>query len=80
MKNLKKLIATVLLTVSLSAAALADCEPPAPGQMPTGPCASSPATTPDDSVAPGEIPTPPASNALDLIDAAEVALWTLLLF
>lgn len=79
MTNLKRLSAAVVLTFVLAVAALADCEF-VPGQIPTGPCPSSPVTTSDNSVVPGETPGPPTSDTVDVIGIAEVALSVLSLF
>ena len=70
MKNLKRLVAAIALTLALGLSAFAGitetppCAPPEPGQTSTPPCATA-QLTPDDSAAPGQTQTPPASSATD---------------
>ena len=81
MGNLKRLLVSFTLTCVLAVSAFAGetpYPPCAPGQTESPPCSSQSVT--DDSTAPGETQGPPASQALDVIDLAEVAVWSLLLF
>ena len=77
MTKLKRLGAAVVLLLALGLTAFADCTP---GIMGTPPCAGVVQTAPDDPTAPGIIGGPPASNSVDLISVAEIALNSLLLF
>ena len=79
MRNLKRLGAAVVLTFALGLTAFADCAPPAPGEVPTIPCAAA-QLTPDDSASPGETSAPPASNEVDILSVADMALDLLLIF
>ena len=83
MEKLRKLAVSFTLMSVLAMAAFAgetQTPPCAPGELLTPPCSSAPQTATDDSSAPGETLTPPVSNAVDVIDIAEAALWSLLLF
>ena len=85
MKNLKRLGATVVLTLALGLTALAGemetppCAPPTPGEIETPPCAAA-QMTPDDSTAPGGISTPAAANTVDIFSVVDAAMDLLLLF
>jgi hypothetical protein len=69
MKNLKRLVAAVVLTSVLGLSAFAGetdtppCAPPAPGDTQTPPCTGIQAAAPDP--APGQTDTPPALLAAD---------------
>ncbi len=78
MSYLKRLGAAVVVTLVVAVAASADC--PVPGIMNGPPCVSAAQTAPDDPTAPGIMQGPPASNSVDLISIAEIALNSLLLF
>jgi hypothetical protein len=80
MTYLKRLSAAVVLTLVVGLSAFADCPQPAPGIMDTPPCIPATQTAPDDSAAPGQMEAPPASDSVDLISVAEIALNSLLLF
>ena len=82
MGNLKRLFVSFTLMSVLAVAAFAgetESPPCAPGQTSTPPCSSAPVTSGDDAT-PGQVDGPPASNTVDVIDLAEAALWSLLLF
>ena len=81
MKNLKRLGLSFTLIAVLSTAGLAGetpMPPCAPGETQSPPCNSQSVT--DGSTAPGETSGPPASDAVDVIGIAEIALRSLLLF
>ena len=83
MKTLKRLGATIALTLVFAFAAFADCLPPDPGQMNTPPCLGA-QITPDDPVAsaePSESSTSSPSNAIEISETAiDVLLSALSLF
>jgi hypothetical protein len=78
MKNLKRLVAAVLLTCVLGLSAFAGetdtppCAPPEPGQTMTPPCTGQMAS--DNSTLPGETNAPPASSAGHLVAEAAISL------
>jgi len=79
MNTSRKLGAAFVLTIVLGLTAFADCPQPIPGQTDTMPCAAA-QLTPDDFAAPGETSTPPASNEVDILSVADMALNLLLIF
>lgn len=76
MTYLKRIGAAVVLTLALGLHAFG-C---VPGQIEMPPCLPAAQTAPDDPTAPGIMGTPSASNSVDLISVAELALNSLLLF
>ena len=74
MKTLKRLGSAIALMCVLAFAALADCQPPIPGQVDTPPCSSA-QITPDDPVAPTE---PSASSTSSVIEISVTTLDVLL--
>jgi len=74
MKTLKRLGSAIALTCVLAFAALADCQPPIPGQVDTPPCSSA-QKTPDDPVVPTE---PSASSISSVIEISVTTLDVLL--
>jgi hypothetical protein len=81
MEKLKTLALAFTLMFVLAAFAFAgetSGPPCAPGQTETMPCSSQ--SLNDGSTAPGQTSTPPASDAVDVIGIAEVALSVLSLF
>ena len=74
MKILKRLGAAIALTLLISFAAFADCQPPVPGQVDTPPCSSA-QVTPDDPVVPAE---PNASSTSSVIEISVTTLDVLL--
>ena len=79
MKNMKKLIASVALTVFVAVSVIADCDPTAPGQIPTVPCSAAQPTS-DESTDPGQTETPPAADSVDVVYVVEDTLIALLIF
>ena len=81
MTNLKRLIAVLVLVLTLSLTAFADC--PVPGQIET-PCLPSAPSTSDDPTSPGQMDTPPnavtESLSLELSSLVEFAFNALTLF
>ena len=72
MKILKRLGAAIALTLLLSFAAFADCQPPVPGQVDTPPCSSA-QITPDDPV----VSTEPSASVTSNSAGVEISVTTL---
>ena len=72
MKALKRVGAAIALTLLLSFAAFADCQPPVPGQVDTPPCSSA-QITPDDPVASAE----PSESVTSNSAGVEISVTTL---
>ena len=72
MKILKRLGAAIALTLLISFAAFADCQPPVPGQVDTPPCSSA-QITPDDPVASAE----PSESVTSNSAGVEISVTTL---
>jgi len=72
MKILKRLGAAIALTLLLSFAAFADCQPPLPGEVNTPPCSSA-QITPDDPVASAE----PSESITSNSASVEISVTTL---
>ena len=72
MKILKRLGAAIALTLLLSFAAFADCQPPVPGQVDTPPCSSA-QITPDDPAASEE----PSESVTSNSAGVEISVTTL---
>ena len=70
MKTLKRLGSAIALMCVLALAALADCQPPIPGQVDTPPCSSA-QITPDDPVVSAE-PSKSSNSA-----SVEISVTTL---
>ena len=83
MKTLKRLGSAIALMCVLALAALADCQPPIPGQVDTPPCSSA-QITPDDPVAsaePSESSTSSSSNVIEVsVTTLDVLLGALSIF
>jgi len=82
MKILKRLGAATALTLLLSFAAFADCQPPVPGQVDTPPCSSA-QITPDDPVAsekPSESVTSNSAGVEISVTTLDVLLTALSIF
>lgn len=90
MTKLKRLAVSFTLMCVLAAAAFADCEPPLPGQIPSGPCVCAPGETSgppcaaqtmnDAPEVPGETLAPPALPVVNVTDLTETVMWALSLF
>ena len=84
MKNLKRLVAAVLLTFVLGLSAFAGemnsppCAPPEPGETHTPPCSGG-QTASDNSTLPGETSSPPAPDSAYLVTEAAITLFESLL-
>ena len=80
MKILKRLGAAIALTLLLSFAAFADCQPPVPGQVNTPPCSGA-QITPDDPVVSPEPSVSSTSSVIEIsITTLDVLLSALSLF
>ncbi len=77
MKILKRLGAAIALTLLLSFAAFADCQPPVPGEVNTPPCLGA-QITPDDPVASAEPSESSISSASNVIEISVATLDVLL--
>ena len=77
MKTLKRLGATIALTLVFAFAAFADCLPPDPGQMNTPPCLGA-QITPDDPVASAEPSGASTSSAQNVIEISVTTIEVLL--
>ena len=73
MKILKRLGAAIALTLHLSFAAFADCQPPVPGEVNTPPCSGA-QITPDDPVV---SPEPSVSSTSSAPNVIEISITTI---
>ena len=72
MKTLRRLGSAIALTLVFAFAALADCQPPVPGEVNTPPCSGA-QITPDDPTASTEPSEPSTSNSA----VVEISVTTL---